>query len=330
METFGRSERNLKETILKALSAGDYVSGERLSREMKVSRPAIWKHIEKLKGDGFVIEAHKGKGYRLKSVPDILFPDLIRQQIGTRCFGQKIHHFLRTDSTNRQARSLASEGASEGTLVVAEYQEKGKGRLSRVWESPSSQNLLFSLILRPNWPPRQAFYGTVLASVSLCRAIQEIADIPVGIKWPNDIYCRDKKLAGILTEFSTDPDRLEYMIVGIGVNCHWAPMEVLPGGQPATSILQEAGKKISRLQILARFLTHGEALYEKAQIEGVGFLREEWDRYSIIKNRRVTILASQTSRTGVAQGIDDHGGLIVLFDDGRKETILTGDVHLRI
>jgi BirA family biotin operon repressor/biotin-[acetyl-CoA-carboxylase] ligase len=327
--TFDRSGRNQKETILKALSTGDYVSGERLSREMKVTRPAVWKHIGQLKEDGFVIEAHKGKGYRLKSIPDILFPDLIRQQINTRSFGQKIHHFLRTDSTNRQARNLASEGASEGTLVVAEYQEKGKGRFSRVWESPSGQNLLFSLILRPNWPPRQAFYGTVLASVSLCRAIQEIVDIPVGIKWPNDIYCRDKKLAGILTEFTTDPDRLEYMIIGIGVNCHWAPAEVLQGGQPATSILQEAGKKISRLQLLARFLTHGEALYEKARIEGVGFLREEWDRYSLIKNRRVTILAGQTPLTGVAQGIDDHGGLILLLDDGRKETILTGDVHLR-
>ncbi len=330
MVTFDRSGRNLKETILKALFPGDYVSGERLSMEMKVTRPAIWKHIGQLKEDGFVIEAHKGKGYRLKSVPDILFPDLIRQQISTHCFGQKIRHFLRTDSTNIQARSLATEGASEGTLVVAEYQEKGKGRLSRVWESPSGQNLLFSLILRPNWPPRQAFYGTVLASISLCRAIQEIVDIPVGIKWPNDIYCRDKKLAGILTEFATDPDRLEYMIIGIGVNCHWAPLEVPYGGQPATSILQEAGKKISRLQLLARFLIHGEALYEKARIEGVEFLREEWDHYSLIKNRRVTILTGQTSRTGLAQGIDDHGGLIVLLDDGRMETILTGDVHLRI
>lgn len=330
METSDRSGRNLKEAVLKALSDYDYVSGERLSREMKVTRPAIWKHIGQLKEDGFIIEAYKGKGYRLKAVPDILFPDLIRQQIDTRYFGQKIHHFLRTDSTNIRARGLASDGAAEGTLVVAEYQEKGKGRLSRVWESPSGQNLLFSLILRPNWPPQQAFYGTVLASVSLCRAIQEIAEISVGIKWPNDIYCREKKLAGILTEFTTDPDRLEYIVIGIGVNCHWAPLETLPGGQPATSILQEAGKKISRLQLLTRFLTHGEALYEKARIEGVGFLRGEWDRYSLVKNRRVTIQANQTSRTGIAQGIDEHGGLIVLLDDGRMETVLTGDVHLRI
>ncbi len=325
-----RSGRNLKETVLKALSAGDYVSGEWLSREMKVTRPAIWKHIRQLKDDGFIIEAQKGKGYRLKSIPDILFPDLIRQQINTRYLGQKIYHFLHTDSTNKQARNLASEGAPEGTLVVAEYQEKGKGRLSRLWESPSGQNLLFSLILRPNWLPQQAFYGTVLASVSLCRAIQEVAAIPVGIKWPNDIYCRDKKLAGILTEFTTETDLLEYMIIGIGVNCHWAPLEVPPGGQQATSILKEGGKKISRLQLLSRFLTHGEALYEKARIKGIGFLREEWDNLSLIKNRKVTIIAGRTSRTGVAQGIDELGGLIILFDDGRKETILTGDVHLRI
>lgn len=330
METFDRSGRHLKGAIVKALLDGGYVSGERLSGELKVTRPAIWKHIGQLKEDGFIIEAHKGKGYRLKAVPDILFPDLIRQQLDTRTFGQKIHHFQRTDSTNIRARDLASAGAAEGTLIVTEYQEKGKGRLSRVWESPPGQNLLFSLIIRPDWPPQQAFYGTVLASVSLCLAIQEIAELSVGIKWPNDIYCRDKKLAGILTEFSTEPDRLEYMVIGIGVNCHWAPLEALPGGQPATSILREAGKKISRLQLLARFLTHGEALYEKARLEGVRFLREEWDRYSLIKNRKITIQANQTSRTGIAQGIDEHGGLIVLFNDGRLETVLTGDVHLRI
>ena len=214
--------------------------------------------------------------------------------------------------------------------MVAEYQEKGKGRLSRTGNLLPGKNLLFSLILRPDWPPQQAFYGTVLASVSLCRAIQEVAGIEVGIKWPNDIYAGEKKLAGILTEFATDPDRMEYMIVGIGINCHWAPVKVPPGGQPATSLLKETGNKISRLKLLTRFLTHGEALYEKAKIEGVGFLREEWDRYSLIKNRRVTILANQTSLTVIAQGIDDHGGLIVLLDDGRKETILTGDVHLRL
>lgn len=329
MEYSDKSGRNLKESILKALAPGGVVSGERLSRELNVSRPAVWKNIGQLKQDGFLIESHQGKGYCLKAVPDILFPDLIRQQMSSRHFGHKIVHLLRTDSTNIQARALAVEGAPEGTLVVAEYQEKGKGRMNRIWQSPAGKNLLFSLILRPDWPPQQAFYGTVLASVSLCRAIQEIAGIEVAIKWPNDIYAGDKKIAGILTEFATDPDRIEYMIIGVGVNCHWAPLETPPGGLPATSIFKEAGKKISRLDLLTCFLRHGEACYKRVPTEGVGFLRQEWNHNSLVTNRRVTLINSQTSWTGQAQGIDEQGGLILLLDNGRQETFLTGDVHLR-
>ncbi|MBA4392024.1 MAG: biotin--[acetyl-CoA-carboxylase] ligase [Desulfobacca sp.] len=329
MENPEKSGRNLKKSILKALAQGEVVSGERLSRELNVSRPAVWKNIGQLKQDGFTIESRRGKGYCLKAVPDVLYPDLIRQELGPCLFGQKIIHFPRTDSTNIQARILAAEGALEGTLVVAEYQEKGKGRLKRIWQSPPGKNLLFSLILRPDWPPQQAFFGTVLASVSLCRAIQETAGINVHIKWPNDIYAGEKKIAGILTEFTTDPDRIEYMIIGVGVNCHWAPLEPPSGGLPATSLFTEGGKKISRLHLLTRFLRQGDACYQRVAIEGVGFLREEWNRYSLVNNRKVTLISHQTSWTGVAQGIDEQGGLILRLEDGRLETFLAGDVHLR-
>jgi BirA family biotin operon repressor/biotin-[acetyl-CoA-carboxylase] ligase len=329
MEKSERSGRKVKETILKALVQGGLVSGESLSRELNVSRPAVWKSIGQLKRDGFLIESRIGKGYSLKALPDVLFPDLIRQHLRTPLFGKNIFHFLRTDSTNIQAKTLAAKGVSEGTLVVAEYQEKGKGRLQRLWQSPAGKNLLFSLILRPDWPPQQAFYGTVLASVSLCRAIEEIAGIEVKIKWPNDLYAREKKIAGILTEFATEPDRIEYMIIGVGVNCHWAPLEPPPGGMPASSILKEAGKKISRLDLLTRFLGHGEALYQRIRQEGVRFLREEWNHYSLVNNRTVTLINNQTSWTGLAQGIDEQGGLILRLEDGRLETFLAGDVHLR-
>lgn len=321
--------RKLKEAVLTALVPGDFVSGETLSKALEVTRPAVWKVIGLLKQEGFTIESHKGKGYRLTALPDVLFPDLIRQQLGPNSLAQGIIHFFRTDSTNIQARSLAVQGAPEGTLVVSEFQERGKGRLNRVWQSPAGKNLLFSLLLRPYWSPQQAFYGTVLASVSLCRAILEVAGIEVGIKWPNDLYARDKKVAGILTEFATDPDRMEYMIIGVGVNCHWAPADPPPEGMAATSILKEGGRKISRLDLLTCFLRHGEMLYKKAQVEGVAFLREEWNRHSLVMNRRVTIQGGQDSWTGLAQGIDQHGGLILLLDSGRQETFLVGDVHLR-
>jgi BirA family transcriptional regulator, biotin operon repressor / biotin---[acetyl-CoA-carboxylase] ligase len=318
-----------KEVILNVLSQNDFISGEVLAKQLGMTRPAVWKYIAQLKEEGFGIEAIQGRGYCLKAVPDILYPDLIHQEINTHRFGQNIIHFLRTDSTNIQARSLAAAGAQEGTLLVAEFQEKGKGRLDRQWQSPSGKNLLFSLILRPDWPPQQAFYGTVLASVSLCRTIRETAGIEVGIKWPNDLYTGGKKLAGILTEFTTDPDRIEYMIVGIGINCNWAPPKPPPEGQPATSLLQETGHKISRLRLLTGFLNQAEILYEKVKDEGVGLLREEWNRYSLVNNRPVTISNNQNTWTGIGQGIDDFGALILRLDNGQQEKFLAGDVKLR-
>jgi len=320
---------NRKQKILEILSGGGFVSGESLAGELGITRPAVWKHVHQLKKEGFTIESLQGRGYRLKAVPDILFPDLIRREIDTGYWGKEIHHFIRTDSTNIQARILAAEGAADGTLVVAEYQEKGRGRLQRNWASPLSQNLLFSILLRPPWPPHQAFYGTALAAVCLCQSIAEVAGLAAGIKWPNDIYTGNKKLAGILTEFATDPDRLEHLIIGIGLNCHWAPKETAPGAQAATCIRAETGQKISRLRLLARFLHHGETLYEKAKAEGIGLLRKEWNRYSLTNNRRVKMVTHQRTWSGLAQGIDDNGALILLLDNGRKETFHTGDVHLR-
>ncbi len=325
----GSAGRHPKEVILGFLSRMDFVSGEALAKQLGMTRPAVWKYVTQLKEEGFGIESLPGRGYQLKSIPDILYPDLVRREINTRHFGQKIYHYLSTDSTNIRARSLAAEGAAEGTLVVAEYQEKGKGRLGRQWESPSGKNLLFSLILRPDWPPQQAFSGTVLASVSLCWTIKEVVGIDVGIKWPNDIYIGGKKLAGILTEFATDPDRIEYLVVGIGINCNWAPPQTPAEGQQATSLLKETGHKVSRLQLLSHFLNQTEIFYENTKKDGAGWLREEWNRYSLVNNRQVSISNNQNTWTGLGLGIDDFGALILQLDDGRQEKFLAGDVSLR-
>jgi BirA family transcriptional regulator, biotin operon repressor / biotin---[acetyl-CoA-carboxylase] ligase len=318
-----------KAHLLEILLSGSPVSGKTLARELKMNAPAVRKHISQLRGEGFGLESLRGRGYRLKGMEEWLFPSLISQELQTTYFGQSTRHFLRIDSTNTQARIWAAAGAPEGALVLSEYQKKGKGRLNRIWQSPPGKNLLFSLVLRPEWPPPMAFYGTVLASVSLCRAIREITGIPVGIKWPNDLYAGNKKLAGILTEFSIDQDRLEYMIIGIGLNCNWAPSEIPPDGQPATSLLKEWGQEISRLHLLTRFLHHGEILYQRCRSEGIAFLREEWNRYSLVNNRKVKLIGSQGDWTGLAQGIDEHGALILLLEDGQEKTFLTGDVHLR-
>jgi BirA family transcriptional regulator, biotin operon repressor / biotin---[acetyl-CoA-carboxylase] ligase len=318
-----------QEHLLNILLARSPVSVKTLSQELRISPQAVHQYIRQLRDEGFEIPSLKGRGYQLAGQEKMLFPPRIQEELRSPCFGQDIIHFLRVDSTNTQARRWANEGAPEGALVITEFQEKGKGRLNRVWQSPPAKNLLFSLILRPDWPPQKAFYGTVLAAVSLCRTIREMAGIPAGIKWPNDLYTGNKKLAGILTEFSMDRDRLEYMIIGIGLNCNWAPPEPPPDGQPATCLLHETGREVSRLQILFRFLNYGESLYQRTREEGINFLKDEWNQYSLVNGRKVHLIGSQENWTGLAQGIDENGGLVLLLEDGRRKTFLTGDVHLR-
>ncbi len=321
---------DLARQIVATLLTREPVSGEDLAGLLGVSRTAVWKHIRLLKEIGFTVEARTGKGYRLTQVPDLLLPVLIQARLKTKSLGRTIYHFSQIESTNTKARELAEQGAPEGTLVVAEYQTRGKGRMSRPWESPAGQNLLFSLILRPTLPPQQTFNLILLVSVALCRSIQEETNLELKIKWPNDLYCREKKLAGILAEFAAESDRLNYVIIGVGLNVNWSPSALPEDAQPATSILRETGIRASRLAIMVSFLSGMEQFYQQAQREGYHFIKQAWEHYSLIKNRRVKVLNGKETWSGIAQGIDPQGALMVILDSGEKKRFLTGDVHLRI
>ena len=251
----------LPQQIVATLLNHDTVSGEDLAGLLGVSRTAVWKHIRHLKEAGFQVEAQTGKGYRLTRVPDLLLPALIQPRLKTDFIGQAIHHFPQIESTSTKARELAEQGAPEGTLVVAEYQTRGKGRMSRPWESPAGQNLLFSLILRPTLPPQETFQLIRLVSVALCRTIALESHLEVKIKWPNDLYCLGKKMAGILAEFAAEAGRLDYVVIGVGLNVNWSPADLPEEAQPATSIFKETGARASRLDILVSLLSEVEQLY---------------------------------------------------------------------
>ena len=321
---------NLAQQIVATLLKREPVSGQDLAGLLGVSRTAVWKHIRLLKEVGFTVEARTGQGYRLTQVPDLLLPVLIQARLKTKIIGRSIHHFPQIESTNTKARELAEQGAPEGTLVVAEYQTRGKGRMSRPWESPAGQNLLFSIILRPTLPPQQTFNLILLVSVALCRSIQMETNLELKIKWPNDLYCRGKKLAGILAEFAAESDRLNYVIIGVGLNVNWSPAALPEDAQPATSILRETGIRASRLEIMVSFLAGMERLYRQAQREGYHFIKQAWEHYSLIKNRPVKVMNGKETWSGIAQGIDPQGALMVILDSGEKKRFLTGDVHLRI
>jgi len=240
---------------------GNWVSGELISNNLAVSRSAIWKHIRKLKEDGYVIESAPKKGYLLSKASDPITADEIRQGLCTNVLGRKnIIYLKETDSTNTRAKELAAQGAPEGTLIIAEKQTKGRGRRGRNWFSPPGGGIYFSLILRPAISPGETPRITLMTAVVLAETLISMMKLKLRIKRPNDILVNGKKLAGILTEISTEMDAVNYIVVGLGMNVNMQfenfPSEIK---KKATSILIETGKQFPRV----RFIQHYLKMYEK-------------------------------------------------------------------
>ena len=197
----------------------NWVSGELLSDELGVSRAAVWKHVRKLREEGYVIKSSPRKGYCFSKTSDLLLPNEIRDGLDTRTFGKRnIDYFMEIDSTNMRAKDLAAEGAPEGTVVIAEKQTKGRGRKGRSWHSPLGHGIYTSLILKPAMSPSGAPRITLMTAVAIAEALLSLVHLEVRIKWPNDIIVNGKKLAGILTEISTEMDAVNYIVVGVGIN----------------------------------------------------------------------------------------------------------------
>jgi BirA family biotin operon repressor/biotin-[acetyl-CoA-carboxylase] ligase len=319
------------ESILKVLaSASEPVSGETLAKRLGVSRTAVWKGIQLLKAQGFEIEARPGVGYMIRSFPDRLLPELVGQDLHTRIVGCRIVYFDTTDSTNLQAKTMAVSGEKEGTVVLAEKQTSGRGRLNRSWVSPRGENLLFSVIFRPSWPPVMVFRLTMMASLSLVEAISALTTLSPLIKWPNDLYVENKKLAGILTEFSGSADVLEYAVVGVGLNVNFDPNAAPEIAQIATSIAAETGESFPRLMLLQEILRRMDLHYHHL-IQGQDReLRERWNSLSMVVGKEVSVSSFNGEEQGKALFIDEEGALIIQDNQGQTRRILCGDVSLRL
>ncbi|NLK01318.1 MAG: biotin--[acetyl-CoA-carboxylase] ligase, partial [Clostridia bacterium] len=211
----------MRARILGILQEGGsaYISGEKISEILGVSRSAVWKHIENLREEGYEIDSATKKGYKLISVPDILFPQEISPGLDTKRLGKSLRHFHVLDSTNEYARVLAEEGAKEGTVVIAEQQKKGRGRMDRPWFSPRG-GIWFSVIFRPPFRPHRAPGITLVSTAAVTNALSIITGLEPLIKWPNDIYIEGRKVGGILTEMRAEMDRIHYIIQGIGINAN--------------------------------------------------------------------------------------------------------------
>jgi BirA family biotin operon repressor/biotin-[acetyl-CoA-carboxylase] ligase len=307
---------------------GTWVSGESLSTGLSVSRSAVWKHIRKLTEDGYLIMSSPRKGYMLEKASDMLLPEEIREGLTTRILGKKeIHHLRETVSTNITAKQLAAGGAPEGTLVVSEMQTGGKGRLGRNWFSPFGEGIYISFILRPAISPAEAPKITLMTAVAMAEALHSGPGLNVWIKWPNDILLGGKKLAGILTEISTEMDAVDYVIIGVGLNVNTFsfPPDLK---ETATSLLLETGKAHSRSSLMRDFLKWFENYYELFQRADFEPILNRWRQFSQIAGRRISVETIGGMTIGRALDIDRDGFLMVEDNVGQIHRIYSGDITL--
>ncbi len=305
-----------------------WVSGQQISDRLGITRAAIWKHIKTLKDQGHTILAAPRKGYQLVKAADLIAADDIRACLNTRIMGRdRIICLDQTDSTNSQAKRLAAEGAAEGTLVVAESQAGGRGRRGRSWFSPAGQNIYASVILRPAMAPSQTPQITLTTAVAVARALQEAAGLNATIKWPNDILIAEKKIAGILTEITTEMDAVDYVVVGLGVNVNTTAADMPPDIRPiATSVRIESGSRFSRSDLLCSLLQQFERYYDMLQYDGFKPIMAQWREMSDIIGRPVYVDVLDVRHAGIVEAVDDDGVLILKDDRGQRHRIFSGDV----
>ena len=319
-------------TILRLFreAGNSFVSGAVISRELDMSRTAVWKHINALREAGYVIEAIPSRGYQLVLTPNILSSEEVREKLSSAIIGQRLICLSETTSTNTFAFRLAEEGASEGTVIIADTQSGGKGRMGRVWSSPPGINLYCSVVLRPTVKPYQAPQLTFLSAVAVARAIEMTTALKAEIKWPNDVLIRGRKVAGLLNEMSAETDGINFVILGIGVNLNMSAVQ-LPTElrTPATSLLMEQGRPVSRAQFAATMLNELDCLYADFLQHGFGPVREEWQQRCNAHGCEISVSdgGAETMR-GMFAGIDSDGALLIRLPDGAETRILSGDVRV--
>lgn len=324
------SRQPVDEQILRLFHdhAGEFLSGERISRELGVSRTAVWKRIGRLRDLGYRIEAVTSRGYRLSAAPDLLHPGQLKAGLGTELVGREVIYFPETDSTNIRAHDLARAGAVEGTVVVADRQSAGRGRLGRRWESPPGVNLYASVVLRPTIPPRHAAQLTFLSAAAVARCVEESTGLRPTVKWPNDVLLGGRKVAGLLNELDAETERIHYLILGIGVNLNMRA-DQFPADlrYPATSLAIETGRTVERLAFTRLLLGHLDRLYREYRARGFAPVLEAWQAFFDLVGRPVEVDCQEYRISGQVLGLDADGALVLRLAGGMEQRVLSGDVR---
>lgn len=324
---------NIKQAILNAFreKPDQFISGEELSRDCDCSRTAVWKHIEELREEGYRFEAVRKSGYRLLSVPDIISVEQITSGLVTKQIGHHIHAYDVVETTQRLAHEAAAQGAVEGTIVIADQQKVGKGRMGRPWHSPKGTGIWMSLIIRPDISLASAPQLTLLTAVAMSKAIETLlGNIKVQIKWPNDLFVNGKKICGILTELNAEENRVNYLVIGTGINVNHLMSdfpEELHG--IATSLRIESGTALKRAELVQAYCRSFEREYQFYLANGFERIRKEWEDSSYTLGRIVKVYNHQHEIEGRAVGLDTDGALLVEDVLGQRHKVYSADLDYR-
>ena len=312
----------LKNKILDILkTAGEYISGEKISHTLGISRAAVWKHIKSLRAQGYEIESVTNRGYRLMSSPDLIDADAIKAGLTTDFIGRSIFMYDETDTTNNRAK--AHSDAPDGSVFIAEVQTAGKGSHGRGWVSPRGTGIWHTILLKPGISPTEVSQITLIAGLAVCRAV----GCGAKIKWPNDIIIGSKKVCGILTEMSAEIDMVNYVVCGIGINVNMESFgdEI---SHRATSMYIESGKKHCRNEIISRLLNYFEYYYKKFLDGGLEAVLPEYKTLCATLGKKVQVIFNKQTVTGTALDVDTSGALLVETADGVIR-VNSGEVSVR-
>ena len=310
-------------------------SGTKIAEEIGTSRSEVWRLIQQLRGLGVDVAGHPATGYQLRTVPDLLLPEMIAPLVRGTIFSspdgretKNIHHYYKTGSTNTEAMNAASEGASEGSVFLAEEQLAGRGRGAHSWHSARSSGIYCSVILRPTMPPSDALLLSLAAGLAVRAAVMEVAQVSPDLKWPNDLLIESRKFCGILTEMNSEATRVRYVVVGIGINVNQPklPAELR---DIATSLRLETGTDCSRVELCAALLKSLDREYRALVSEGAaarGSILKRFEEYSSTVRGCKVRVEEDESLEGVTEGLDARGFLQIRTASG-LHTVLSGTVR---
>ena len=305
----------------------EYLSGQDLSDVLKISRVAIWKHIKKIRSLGYKIESRQQSGYKLIDIPDLLLPWEITENLKTKFIGKRAYYFDSIDSTQDFALKIASQDNENGTIIISKKQTGGKGRMKRKWFSPVG-GIWMSIIIHPDFDISNTTLVPIATSLALCMAVEKTIKIRPKLKWPNDITIKGKKVAGILVDTSIESNRIESLVLGVGINFKIKQEKLKkiivnsPNYYGATTLVK---KNESALHLVQQFLYELEVIFQWINSGLTKKIIYEWTKRSSTIGKNISIINDRKIVTGKATKIDNDGALII-SKNKQATRILIGDV----